>query len=70
MVVKLGFTFLRYKRKCRKAGKVFRRQLVRGGLPPDVARRLASTYEEALSIRRLVRDLGSTGGPASLLKMG
>ncbi len=68
--MRLGFSYLRYKRKIRKAGKVFRRRLEQNGLPPQAARQLAEAYEESLSVRKLIRQFGGQGLPTGFFKMG
>ena len=50
ILVGLGFMFLRLKAKRRKGVRAFRRALLRGGMGPEAANRLAADYE---SIGRL-----------------
>ena len=55
--VKLLFAYMRLKRKARKATRVFRRNLVKGGMDREMAQRLATEYECFVSIRQLVKGM-------------
>ncbi len=57
--IMVGINYLRLKRKVRKASMTFVRELERGGVPPDLARRLGDEYGTEISVRRIL-DL--TGG--------
>ncbi|MBI5001112.1 MAG: hypothetical protein HZB92_06255 [Euryarchaeota archaeon] len=55
--VQLLFAYMRLKRKARKATRVFRKNLVKGGMDRGTAQRLASEYECFVSIRQLVKGM-------------
>ena len=57
--IRVGVNYLRLKGKARKASMTFVRELERGGVPPDLARRLGDEYGAEISVRRIM-DL--TGG--------
>jgi hypothetical protein len=44
LMVKLGFVYLGFKRKAKKAGKVFKKELIANGINDDVATRLTEEY--------------------------
>ena len=44
LVIKLGFVYLNFRRKAKKAGKIFKRELLAGGLDKDTANRLTDEY--------------------------
>ncbi len=58
--VEVGVGFLRFQVRRKRGVRAFRRALRRSGMPKDQAARLAQTYHEAGSIRRIVR--GAVGG--------
>jgi len=65
VVVKLVFVYMRLKRKARRAMRVFRKNLVKGGMDAETAQRLASEYECFVSIRKMIRSTGADLGPFS-----
>ena len=58
LVIRFGFTFLRFKRKVRKCAKVLRKSLVKNGMDKKLAKELAEAYEINLSIRELIKGRG------------
>lgn len=55
MAVRLAVSYMKIKRRSRRAVKSFRKSLSDEGLPPEVAKSLVSEYDESTSIfRRLV----------------
>lgn len=62
LIVRFGFTFLRMKSKRRGAVRRFRRALLRGGMSPELASRLATDYE---ALGRLRTYLPGRFGPPS-----
>jgi len=54
LVVKLFFSYLRYKRKIKKAAKSFRKELIRSGMEKGIAKRLADEFlssSDSISLR-------------------
>lgn len=65
LVVKLFFSYLRMKRKAKKAAKRFRKELIRSGLDKRTAVMLAEEYRksaEAISITNLGRMMVNRAG--------
>lgn len=56
LIIRLFFTYLRFKRKVRKSTRKLRKGLRKGGMSKERANQLASKYEEGLSIRKFFRD--------------
>lgn len=54
LVIRLGFSVLRMKRRVRKGSNRLRRTLIKNGMCPERARILAYKYEEGLSLRKLI----------------
>lgn len=46
LIIRLGGTFLRFKRQAKKAGKVFRKELVKQGIDKQTAQELTEIYME------------------------
>jgi len=44
LVIKLGFVYLGFKRKAKKAGKIFKKELIAGGLDKNFANELTKEY--------------------------
>ena len=44
LIVKLGFVYLGFKRRAKKAGKVFKQELIANGINEEVAARLTEEY--------------------------
>jgi len=58
VTVRTGVAYLRMRRKAHLMSKVIERRLVVSGLPKNTARKLASGFDEGLSIRSFVRMIG------------
>ena len=58
LLLRLGISYLRYKRQAKRAGKSFLRSLVVNGIPEKEARDLADEYMTSFSFRNIVRQLG------------
>jgi hypothetical protein len=58
LLLRLGISYLRYKRQAKRAGKSFFRSMVVNGIPEKEARDLADEYMVAFSFRSIVRQLG------------
>jgi hypothetical protein len=58
LLLRLGISYLRYKRQAKRAGKSFFRSLVVNGIPEKEARDLADEYMTSFSFRNIVRQLG------------
>lgn len=59
LVLRGGFAYLRIKRRAKRSSRHFMRGLVRGGMPPEIARSLSHKYTTKLSIKRLIGGLDS-----------
>ena len=58
MGFKLAVSYMRIKRKSRKAVKSFKKSIESEGLPPEVAKSLCAAYDESTSIfRRMVGSM-------------
>ncbi len=55
LVLRVGIAYLRMKRRANKTSKIFEKGLLSRGMPPEMARRLAYSYEGDLSVRRMLR---------------
>ncbi len=44
LVIKLGFVYLSFKRKAKKAGKIFKKELLAGGMDEKLAEQLTEEY--------------------------
>lgn len=55
LLVRLGATFLRFKRRTSRAGKIFEQELRRQGLDPETASRLTQAYLEGGSLRHYIQ---------------
>jgi len=60
LVLKLGMSYLKMKRNARKASRTFVRELERGGMPSEMARRLGDEYGTEISLRKLISSGGGT----------
>ncbi len=58
LLLRLGISYLRYKRQAKRAGKVFFRSLLANGVPEKEARDLADEYMGAFSLRDIARQIG------------
>lgn len=59
MTLRLFVGYLRMKNSAKRAGKEFYRALVQNGVPAKQAKELRSEYEEALSVRRMLKIMTS-----------
>jgi len=59
LVLRGGFAYLRIKGQAKKSSRHFMRGLLRGGMPPELARSLSQKYTTKLGIRRFIGGLGS-----------
>jgi len=57
---KVGWAYLKAKKKRQRTAKHFTKGLVEGGIPPEVARLLADQYEGELSLRNFAKSVGAT----------
>jgi hypothetical protein len=55
LTIKTGWAYLRMKKKAQKSSKEIRRVMVNNGVPPEVARELASDFGEELSLTKMMR---------------
>jgi hypothetical protein len=60
LVLRVGVAFLRLKRRVRRTSRSFEKGLLSRGMAPEVARRLALSYEGDLRTRTMLKRL--TGG--------
>ena len=58
LVLRLGISYLRYKRRAKKAGKSFFHSMVDNGMPEKEARYLADDYMTSFSVKTIIRQLG------------
>ena len=56
LVIRFGGLFLRFKRDAKKAGKVFRKELINQGIDKETATELTEIYMEGSDISRLIQD--------------
>lgn len=71
LVIKLGFSALRFKRKAIKSARKMRKGMIKGGMDRKMAKQLTLAYEESFSIRRLISQAtGDEGGIASFMPFG
>ena len=65
LVIRLGFSALKFKRRVKRSARKMRRGLVKGGMSRDRAKELVSKYEEDLSIRKFIKsNMGDSGLPS------
>ena len=67
LLVKLLFTFLRFKRRVRMSAKKMKKSLVKGGMNRSQAADLAARYEESVSIRKLIKANAGGSSPFSFM---
>lgn len=63
LVLRGGFAYLRMKRRAKRSARHFMSGLIRGGMSPEMARRLSDKYAVNLSIRAFIGGFGSSKGP-------
>lgn len=59
LIIRLGLTFLRFKRKAKKDARILRKSLVKNGMDKDMAKELADAYAMQISIRKLFKGQGA-----------
>lgn len=64
LAVRGGFAYLRMKKMARRSSQHFMDGLIRGGMPPEMARRLSEKYSVDISIRSFIGGLGGSRGQA------
>jgi len=57
LMFRFGGTFLRFKRNAKKAGKVFRKELIKEGLDKQTASELTDIYLEGSDLIKLIRNM-------------
>jgi len=55
--IKGGFAYLRMKRMAKRSSRRFMDGLLKGGMPPEMARDLSEKYTSSLSIRDMIGGL-------------
>jgi hypothetical protein len=55
LIIRMGFVYLRTKRKARKGAKRAMKGMIESGIPPELAKKLAEEYEAQLSLRTIMR---------------
>ena len=60
LVIRIGISFLKLKRRANKAAKCFYRELVRNGIPQEEARKLADEYTSLVSVRHWAKSLSGS----------
>ena len=58
LMFRFGGLFLRFKRDAKKAGKVFRKELIDQGLDKQTATELTDIYMEGSDLSKLIKNLG------------
>ena len=58
IVIRVGISVLKLKRRANKASRSFYKELLRNGIPPHDARKLADEYTSVVSIRHWAKNLG------------
>ncbi|OGS44713.1 MAG: hypothetical protein A3K76_02590 [Euryarchaeota archaeon RBG_13_57_23] len=57
LTIRTGWVYFKAKRKMRRSHRILTKELVKGGIPEDFAKKLADGYAANLRIRNLVRRL-------------
>jgi hypothetical protein len=55
LMIRFGGTFLRFKRNAKKAGKVFKKELINQGLDKQVASELTDIYMEGSDLSKFIQ---------------
>jgi hypothetical protein len=55
LLFQLSITFLRFKRRAKKAGKIFRQELIKQGVDKDTASGLTGFYLESSEIKNFIQ---------------
>lgn len=61
LVVRLGVSYLRLKRRANRASRTFVAELESGGMPSDYARKLGQAYGSDISVRKFLSQTGAGG---------
>jgi hypothetical protein len=61
VMLKIGWRYLKVKKKAQRAETLFRQRLLASGMQADLADRLADKYASTVSIRQLLQTMGVTG---------
>ncbi len=56
LVLKFGKTFLKIKRDAKKAGKIFRKELIKQGIDKETADRFTEIYLESSNIGKFFKN--------------
>ena len=56
LTIRLGGTFLRFKRNANKAGRVFKKELINQGIDKKTASELTEMYLQGSHIRRYIQN--------------
>ena len=65
LVIRLGFSALKFKRRVKKSAKKMQKGLIKGGMSKERANELVCKYEEDLSIRKFIKsNMGDSGLPS------
>ena len=59
LLMKLLLSLLRFERRKRLSAVVFKRELLKRGLSQEQANLLTSQYTEVISVRKILRELGT-----------
>lgn len=55
LMIRFGGTFLRFKRNAKKAGKVFKKELMKQGLDKQVASELTEIYMDGSDLSKFIQ---------------
>lgn len=61
LLLDLGWSYLKMKRRAKKCSKSLRRAMVEGGMPEHLAKEIANGYAVEISARKLIRNMGIPG---------
>jgi hypothetical protein len=56
LMFRLGGTFLRFKRDAKKAGKIFRKELIKQGFDKKIATNLTNSYLEGSNLIKYMQN--------------
>jgi hypothetical protein len=57
LIVRLTGTFIRFKSDANKAGKIFKKELIKQGIDKEIAAELTGKYMESSHIRKYIQRL-------------
>jgi hypothetical protein len=55
LTIRTGWAYLRMKKKAQRSSKEIQRVMVSNGIPPEMAKELASDFGEELSLTKMVK---------------